>query len=157
MKKLLSVLFCLMMIGMTVLPAFAEGQQTITEVRLSITQPAVCEAPDMIIESAEPVEAFEAGYEYTLVLDVTPVNGYKFADVKKNDSGFDESPAVVYVNSQLTRCVSAETNTKLGRAYDVTLTAVEEKPVSLFRRVINTIKGFFAKIADFFKNLFGLK
>lgn len=74
-----------MMIGMTVLPAFAEGQQTITEVRLSITQPAVCEA------------------------------------------------------------------------YDVTLTAVEEKPVSLFRRVINTIKCFFAKIADFFKNLFGLK
>ena len=54
MKKLLSVLFCLMMIGMTVLPAFAEGQQTITEVRLSITQPAVCEAPDMTIESAEP-------------------------------------------------------------------------------------------------------
>ena len=176
MKKLLSVLFCLMMIGMTVLPAFADGQQTITEVRLSITQPAVCEAPDMTIESAEPdkynakvrywikqmhsdesVEAFEAGYEYTLVLDVTPVNGYKFADVKKNDSGFDESPAVVYVNSQLTRCVSAETNTKLGRAYDVTLTAVEEKPVSLLRRVINTIKCFFAKIADFFKNLFGLK
>ena len=37
------------------------------------------------------------------------------------------------------------------------LTAVEEKPVSLFRRVINTIKGFFAKIADFFKNLFRLK
>ena len=61
------------------------------------------------------------------------------------------------MNSQLTRCVSAEANTKLGRAYDVTLTAVEEKPVSLFRRVINTIKGFFAKIADFFKNLFGLK
>ena len=42
MKKLLSVLFCLMMIGMTVLPAFAEGQQTITEVRCpSRNQPSV--------------------------------------------------------------------------------------------------------------------
>ena len=176
MKKILSLFFCLLMIGMTVLPAFAEGPQTITEVRLSVTQPVVGEAPDKTIESAEPdkytatvrywikkmyadnpVEIFEAGYEYGLVFEVTPVNGYKFADVKKNDSGFDESPAVVYVNSQLTRCVSAETNTKLGRAYDVTLTAVEEKPVSLFRRVINTIKGFFANVSGFFRKLFGVK
>ena len=176
MKKALSVLFCLLMIVMTAMPAFAEDTQTITEVRLSVTEPAVGEAPDMTIDSAEPdkytakvrywikkmyaddpVEAFEAGYEYGLVFEVTPAAGYKFAAVEKNGSGFDESPAIVYLNGQQTRCVSAETNTKLGRAYDVTLTADEEKPVSFFRRVINAIKGFFTKIADFFGKLFGLK
>lgn len=175
MKRILSVLFCLLMISMTAMPAFAENAQIITEVQLSITEPTVGEAPDKTIESAEPekysakvrywikrlggdsVETFEDGVEYALVFEVTPAAGYKFAAVEKNGSGFDESPAIVYLNGQQTRCVSAETNTKLGRAYDVTLTADEEKPVSFFRRVINAIKGFFTKIADFFGKLIGLK
>ena len=133
MKKLLSVLFCLLMIGMTALPAFAEDTQTITEVRLSVTEPAVGEAPDMTIESAEPdkytakvrywikrlggdsVETFEDGVEYALVFDVTSAAGYKFAAVEKNSSGFDESPAVVYINDTVTK--------------NVTLTARFEKDV----------------------------
>ena len=177
MKKTVSVLFCLLMVAMTVMPAFAAEPQTITQVRLFVTEPAVGDAPDMTIESAEPdkytatvrywikqlsgnnsIEVFEGGYNYTLVLDVVPAAGYKFADVEKNAHNFDESPTVVYVNGQQTHCISAETDKKLGRAYDVTLTAPEpEKPVSFFRRVINAIRDFFIKIADFFKRLFGIK
>lgn len=177
MKKILSILFSLLIIGMTAMPAFADDAQTITEVRLYITEPAVGEAPDRTIESAEPdkyttsirywikrmypnelVEVFEEGYEYGLVFEVKPVAGYKFAAVEKNDSNFNESPTVVYLNGQKTHCCSTESDTLLARAYVVTPTSVEpEKPVSFFRKVINAIKGFFTKIADFFRKLFGLK
>ncbi len=177
MKRILSVLFCLLMIVLTATPAFADETQVINEVRLTITEPAVGEAPDMTIESAEPdkytatvrywikklysndpVEVFEGGYEYGLVFEVTPAPGYKFTAVEKNQYNFNESPAVVYVNDEETRCVASETDEKLVRAFDVTLAAVEpEKPVSFFRRAINAIKAFFAKIAAFFKKLFGIK
>lgn len=174
MKKALSVLFCLLMIAVTATPAFAGEKQTITEVRLYVTEPVVGEAPDKTIESAEPdkytarvrywikklygndpVEAFEDGFEYALVLDVVPAEGYKFADVQKNPHNFDESPTIVYVNDQKTHCVSAETDAKLGRAYDVTPTSVEpEKPLNFFQRIIAAIKDFFAKVGDFFRKLF---
>lgn len=175
MKKLLSVMFCLLMLSMTAMPAFAGDDQTITEVKLSITEPAVGEAPDMTIESAEPgkytatvrywikrlggepVETFEDGVEYALVFYVTPASGYKFAAVEKNGSGFNESPTVVYINGQKTHCVSAETDARLARAYDVTTTAEVEKPVSFFQRIANAIRNFFTKISDFFKGLFGQK
>lgn len=176
MKKLLSVLFCLLLIAMTAMAAFADDATVIHEVRLTVTEPAVGEAPDMTIESAEPdkytatvrywlkklysndpVEVFEGGYEYGLVFEVTPAPGYKFAAVEKNQYNFNESPAVVYVNGEQTHCVASETNEQLVRAYDVTLAAAEpEMPVSFFRRIINSIKGFFAKIAAFFKKLFGI-
>ena len=177
MKKILSVLFCLVMIAMTATPAFADDAKTITEVRLSVTEPVVGEAPDMTIESAEPekytatvrywlkklysndpVEVFEGGYEYGLVFEVKPAAGYQFAAVEKNQYNFNESPAIVYMNGEETHCVASETDTLLVRAYDVTLSATEpEKPVSFFRRAINAIKAFFVKIADFFRKLFGLK
>lgn len=176
MKKALSFLFCMLMIVMTAIPAFADEAKVINEVHLTITEPVVGEVPDKTIESAEPdkytakyrywikklyaddpVDVFEGGFEYGLVFDVTPAAGYTFAAVEKNGHGFDESPTVVYVNGQKTHCVSAETNTKLGRAFDVTLTVEEEKPVSFFQRFINSIRDFFKKIADFFKGLFGIK
>lgn len=175
MKKTLSILFCLLMIAMTALPALAGEPQTITEVRLTVTEPKVGEAPDLTIESEQPdqytatvrywikrmhaddpVEAFEAGYEYALVFDVEPAAGYRFAAVQKNGSGFDESPTVVYLNGQKTQCVSAETAKKLGRAYIVTPAADEEKPVSFFRRAIRAIRDFFVRVINFFQKLFGL-
>ena len=175
MKKILSVLFCLLLIGTTVMPAFAEGKQTITEVRLTVTEPAVGEAPDMTIESAEPdkytatvrywikrlggesVTTFEDGKEYAMVFEVTPAEGFQFAAVEKNASNFNESQTVVYVNGQKTRCVSAETVQQLGRSYVVTPSSpAEQKPASFFRRVIDSIKAFFAKVANFFRKLFGL-
>ena len=174
MKKILSVMFCLLIIVMTAMPAFADEAKVINEVHLSITEPAVGEVPDTTIESAEPdkytatvrywikklysndpVEVFEGGYEYGVVFEVTPAPGYKFTAVEKNEYNFNESPAVVYMNGEKTHCVASETDEKLVRAYDVTLPAVEpEKPVSFFQRVINAIKGFFAKIAAFFKKPF---
>ena len=171
MKKALSVLFCLLMIAMTAMPAFADDAKTITEVRLSVTEPAVGEKPDKTIVSAEPekytadyrywikrmhaddpVDAFEADCEYALVFYVTPAEGYTFAAVNNQ-----ESATVVYVNGQKALRVSAESETQLGRAYIVTPAANEEKPVSFFQRILNAIKDFFARIAAFFKKLFGIK
>ncbi len=171
MKKTLSVLFCLYMIVITAMPAFAADKQTISEVRLSVTEPVVGEAPDKTIESAEPdkytatfrywikrmhaddpVETFEAGFEYALVFYVTPAEGCKFEEAKDG-----ESSTIVYVNDQKAERVSAESDTQLGRAYVVTPAAKEEKPLSFFQRVIRSIKDFFTNITDFFKKLFGMK
>lgn len=171
MKKALSVLFCLLMIAATATPAFADDAKTITEVRLSVTEPVVGEAPDTTIESAEPdkytatlrywikrmhgndpVEAFEAGYEYAMVFYVTPAAGYSFDTVQNQ-----ESSTIVYVNDQKAERVSAESETQLGRAYVVTPAANEEEPLNFFQRMIRAIRNFFTKIADFFKRLFGMK
>ena len=176
MKKTLSVLLCLLLLGMTAMPAFADGVQTISEVRLTITEPAVGEAPDLTIESAEPdkytasvrywiirlggksFDVFEDGVEYAMVFDVTPQEGYCFEPVEMNASHFNESSTVVYVNGREARCISAETVEGLGRSYVVTPTSAEpQKPVSFFRRVTNAVKGFFVKVAEFFRKLFGLK
>ena len=177
MKKILSVIFCLLMIAVTAVPAFADDATVINEVRLSITEPVVGEAPDKNIVSAEPdkytatvrywlkkqypndpVEVFEGGYAYGVVFEITPAPGYTFTAVEKNEYNFNESPAVVYMNGEKTHCVASETDTRLVRAYDVTLPAVEpEKPVSFFQRIIHAVKDFLTKIADFFKKLFGMQ
>ncbi len=177
MKKLFSVLFCLLMIAMTAMPAFADEAQVINEVHLTITEPVVGEAPDKNIVSAEPdkytvqygywlkrlysndpVEVFEAGYEYALVFYLYPKNGYKFAPTQMDSHNIAYSTTVVYMNDQPTEYCIYESEAKLGRAYVVSLAAEEEeKPVSFFQRIINAIKGFFAKIAAFFKKLFGIK
>ena len=176
MKKTLSVLFCLLLIGLTAIPAFADEAQTINEVRLSVMEPVVGEAPDVTIESAEPdqytatirywikrmaadepVTTFEEGWEYALVFEVRPAAGYKFAAVQKNESNFNESPTVVYLNGQKAHCVSTETDTMLARSYVVTpASPVQPKPDSFFKRTINSIRAFFARIANFFRKLFGL-
>ena len=176
MKKALSVLFCMLMIVMTAMPAFADEAKVINEVRLSITEPAVGEAPDKNIVPAEPdkytaqygywlkrlysndpVEVFEAGYEYALVFYLYPKEGYKFAATEKDKNGTAFSTTVVYMNDQPTEYCIYESETKLGRAYVVALADEEEKPVSFFQRFINSIRDFFKKIADFFKGLFGIK
>ena len=176
MKKALSFLFCMLMIVMTAMPAFADEAKVINEVRLSITEPAVGEAPDKNIVPAEPdkytvqygywikrlysndpVEVFEAGYEYALVFYLYPKEGYKFAATEKDKNGTAFSTTVVYMNDQPTEYCIYESETKLGRAYVVALADEEEKPVSFFRRFINSIRDFFKKIADFFKGLFGIK
>ena len=172
-KRILAVIFCALMVFAAAAPAFAEEGKTIGEVRLSVTEPKAGEAPDMNIVSAEPekytakvrywikqlhgndpVTVFEAGYEYGMVFEVTPVNGYRFEAVQKNEYNFDESPTVVYINDIKAGCVSAETDTKLGRSFNVT---VEEEPVEetdFFMKIINAIKDFFTGIIDFFRNLF---
>ena len=176
MKRILSVMFCLLIIGLTAMPAFADETKTINEVRLTVTEPVVGEAPDKNIVSAEPdqytveygywlkrmypddpVEVFEAGYEYALVFYMYPKSGYKFAATEKDAHGIAYSTTVVYMNDQPTEYCIYESETKLGRAYVVSLPIEEEKPVSFFRRMINAIKDFFAKIAAFFKKLFGVK
>ncbi len=176
MKRALSVLFCMLMIVMTAMPAFADESKVINEVRLTITEPAVGEAPDKNIVPAEPdkytvqygywlkrlysndpVEVFEAGYEYALVFYLYPKEGYKFAATEKDKSGTAFSTTVVYMNDQPTEYCIYESETKLGRAYVVALADEEEKPVSFFQRFINSIRDFFKKIADFFKGLFGIK
>lgn len=176
MKKLLSVMFCLLMIAMTAMPAFADEAQVINEVRLSITEPAVGEAPDKNIVSAEPdkytvkylywikrlysndpVEVFEAGYEYALVFAVYPVDGYKFVTAEKNEHGYKVSPTVVYLNDQITDCLASESEVYLERGYVVSFPEEPQQSVSFFQRMINAIKDFFVKIADFFKKLFGVK
>lgn len=176
MKKALSILFCLLMIAMTAMPAFADDAKVINEVRLSITEPVVGEAPDKNIVPAEPdkytvkylywikrlyandpVEAFEAGYEYALVFAVYPADGYKFVSAEKNEYGFNVSPTVVYLNDQVTDCLASESDVHLERGYVVSFPEEEpQKPVSFFQRMINAVKDFFAKIANFFKKLFGV-
>lgn len=176
MKKALSVLFCMLMIVMTAMPAFADEAKVINEVHLTITDPVVGEAPDKNIVPAEPdkytvqygywlkrlysndpVEVFEAGYEYALVFYLYPKEGYKFAATEKDKNGTAFSTTVVYMNDQPTEYCIYESETKLGRAYVVALADEEEKPVSFFQRFINSIRDFFKKIADFFKGLFGIK
>lgn len=176
MKKALSVLFCLLMIAMTAMPAFADEAKVINEVHLTITEPVVGEVPDKNIVPAEPdkytvqygywlkrlysndpVEVFEAGYEYALVFYLYPKEGYKFAATEKDKNGTAFSTTVVYMNDQPTEYCIYESETKLGRAYVVALADEEEKPVSFFQRFINSIRDFFKKIADFFKGLFGIK
>lgn len=176
MKKALSVLFCMLMIVMTAMPAFADEAKVINEVHLTITEPVVGEAPDKNIVPAEPdkytvqygywlkrlysndpVEVFEAGYEYALVFYLYPKEGYKFAATEKDKNGTAFSTTVVYMNDQPTEYCIYESETKLGRAYVVALADEEEKPVSFFQRFINSIRDFFKKIADFFKGLFGIK
>ena len=176
MKRILSVLFCLLMIVLTATPAFADEAQVIHEVRLTITEPTVGAAPDKNIVPAEPdkytvkylywikrmypdepVEAFEAGNEYALVFDVYPADGYKFAATEKDANGTAHSATVVFLNDQQTEYCTYEYETKLGRAYVVSFAAEGEKPVSLCRRILNAIKGFFARIAVFVKSLFGIK
>ena len=151
MKKILSVMFCMLIIAMTAMPAFADEATVINEVRLSITEPAVGEAPDKNIIPAEPdkytvqygywlkrlysndpVEVFEAGYEYALVFYLYPKDGYKFAATEKDKNGTAFSTTVVYMNDQPTEYCIYESETKLGRAYVVSLPAEEEKPVSFF-------------------------
>lgn len=175
-KKTLALIFSGLFIFAMLIPAFADEDKTIKEVRLTVTEPKAGEAPDMNIVSAEPdkytakarywikklygndnITQFEGGYEYGLVFEVTPVNGYKFEAVIKNKYGFDESPVIVYMNDQETHCVAAEKDTLLVRAYDVTLDGAEEpgtEEPGLFEKIINAIKNFFAGIINFFKNLF---
>ena len=112
MKKILSVMFCMLIIAMTAMPAFADEATVINEVRLSITEPAVGEAPDKNIVPAEPdkytvqygywlkrlysndpVEVFEAGYEYALVFYLYPKDGYTFAATEKDKYAYRLSSA----------------------------------------------------------------
>ena len=176
MKKILSVMFCLIILAMTAMPTFADEAQIINEVHLTITVPAIGEAPDKNIVPAEPdkytveylywikrmypdekVNTFEAGYEYALVFNVKPVDGYKFAATEKDKNGTAYSATVVYLNDQKADYCTYEYENKLGRAYVVSFDKEPEKPVSFFRRAINAIKNFFLKVAAFFKSLFGIK
>lgn len=174
-NKILALLLAMLMISTTAIYAFAEEKQTINNVYLSVTEPAVGEAPDTNIVSSEPdkytvkycywiqrlggksFETFEAGVEYALVFEVYPVDGYKFAATQKDEYSTAYSATTVYVNGVQAEYCMYEYETKLGRAFVVTPTEEEEKPVSFFQRIINSIKNFFAKISDFFKKLFGAK
>lgn len=177
-KQTLAFLLCVLLVTALGIPAFADDAQVISEVQLTVTQPKVGEAPDGTIVSAEPdkytatvrhwlkqpypydsdnpVTAFESGCNYTVVFWVTPVNGYRFETVQKNQYNFEESPTRVYVNGKLAHCVSAETDGKLGRAFD--FGQPEEEPgkteLSFFARILQSIRDFFAKIRDFFAHLF---
>ena len=175
MKQTLAFLLCVLLLGAVSIPVFADDASVISKVQLTVTPPKAGEAPDVTIVSAEPdkytasvrywlkqlhgndpVTVFESGYTYGLVFYVTPVNGYRFETVQKNQYDFDESPTLVYLNGELTHCVSAETDSKLGRAFDFAV--AEEKPeeaqTSFFARILQSIRDFFAKIRDFFDQLF---
>ena len=173
MKKILSVFFILMLLGTMLLPAFAEEDHVIKEVYLTVTEPAIGEAPAEAIVSAESekytakkqywikklysnetVTVFEGGYEYGLVFEVTPAPGYKFETAVKNQYNFNESPTVVYVNGQKTHCVASETDSKLVRAYDVMLENPPEETLGFFAKIIKAVTDFFDGIRYFFEHLF---
>ncbi len=172
MKKLFSLALALLLIGATALPAFADDT-VIKEVRLTVAEPAVGEAPDKTIVSEEPgkytasvsywlkrlypgetVTTFEAGYDYGMVFEVTPAPGYTFEAVEKNKNDFNESPTVVYVNGQKTRCVAVETDKMLVRAFDVTVENKPEDQLGFFARIINAIKTYFANLIFVLRHLF---
>lgn len=175
MKQILAFLLCVLLAGALGIPTFADDSNVISEVRLTVTAPKAGEAPDMTVVSAEPdkytatvrywlkqysssseFETFENGNTYGVVVDVTPVGACRFETVQKNKSGFDESPTLVYLNGQLTRCVSAESDAKLARALNIELSEedTENTDTSFFGRILQAIRDFFAKIGEFFANLF---
>jgi len=175
MKQMLAFLLCVLLVGALSILAFADDSNVISEVRLTVTAPKVGEAPSMTVVSAEPdkytatvrywlkqysssseFETFENGNTYGVVVDVKPAGGYRFETVQKNQSGFDESPTRVYLNGQLTRCVSAESDAKLARALNIELSAEDtgKTDTSFFGRILQAIRNFFAKIRDFFTKLF---
>ncbi len=173
MKKVLSLIFVILLLGSISLPAFAEDDHIIKEVRLTVADPVIGEAPAEIIVSDEPskytakvrywikklygnetVTEFESGFEYGLVFEVTPAPGYTFEKAIKNQYDFSESQTVVYVNGQKTHCVAVETDTKLVRAFDVTIENQPEEPLGFFEKILKAITDFFNNIRFFFEHLF---
>ena len=175
MKKLFACLLCVLMVSALGIPAFADDSNVISEVRLTVTPPKAGEAPGKTIVSAEPdkytatvrywlkqysssneFETFESGNTYGVVVTVTPVGVYRFETAQKNKSNFDESPTLVYLNGELTHCVSTETDVKLSRALNFELPEedTEQTDTSFFGRILQAIRDFFAKIRDFFEKLF---
>ena len=175
MKKMFAFLLCILLVGAMAVPAFADDSNVISEVRLTVTPPKAGETPDMTIVSAQPdkytatvrywlkqysssseFETFEGGHTYGVVVNVTPVGVYRFETAQKNKSDFDESPTLVYLNGELTHCVSTETDVKLSRALNFELPEedTEQTDTSFFGRILQAIRDFFAKIRDFFENLF---
>jgi len=175
MKQMLAIFLCVLLLGAMSIPVFADDSNVVSEVRLTVTAPKAGEAPAMTVVSAEPdkytasvrywlkqyasnseFETFENGNTYGVVVDVTPVGACRFETVQKNESGFDESPTLVYLNGQLTRCVSAESDAKLARALNFELSEedTEKTNTSFFGRILQAIRDFFAKIGAFFANLF---
>ena len=168
MKKLFACLLCVLLVGALGIPAFADDSNVISEVRLTVTAPKAGEAPGKTIVSAEPdkytasvrywlkqysssneFETFESGNTYGVVVTVTPVGVYRFETAQKNKSDFDESPTLVYLNGELTHCVSTETDVKLSRALNFELSEedTEKTNTSFFGRILQAIR-------DFFENLF---
>ena len=175
MKQALALLLCVLLAGALGLPVFADDAQVISRVELTVTPPKAGETPDMTVDAAQPdkytatvrywlkqnsadstFETFENGRTYGIVLTVTPAVGYRFETVQKNNHDFSESPTLVYLNGELMHCVSAETDVKLGRAYNFELSeeAEEQTDTSFFGRILQAIRDFFAKIRAFFENLF---
>ena len=175
-RTTLSIILSLVFVFAALTPAFADDSKIIKEVRLTVTQPKVGEAPATEIVSAEPdkytvqinywlnrplypddypVTEFKEG-DYGVVFNVIAADGYKFDTVANNDNNFPESATVVYVNGELAHVIASETETKLARAmnFDVKAESEEENSGSFFTNIINAIKAFFASIANFFKGLF---
>ena len=175
MKQALALLLCVLLAGALGLPVFAHDAQVISRVELTVTPPKAGETPDMTVDASQPdkytatvrcwpkqysssseFETFEGGHTYGVVVNVTPVGVYRFETTQKNKHDFDESPTLVYLNGELTHCVSAETDVKLGRAYNFELSeeAEEQTDTSFLGRILQAIRDFFAKIRAFFENLF---
>ncbi len=171
-KIITAIILAFVFVSAAALPAFAEGDTIISEVRLTVTEPKAGAAPDVKVVSAEPekytatvrywlktgssdnkVTVFEEGCEYALVVDINPASGFRFETPQKNGSN-EESPTVVYINNVKTRCVSWETETKLSRAYYVSVAEEAQEETNFFTMIINAIRDFFAGIVSFFKNLF---
>ncbi len=173
-KTVLAILLSAVFMFAALTPAFADDSKIIKEVRLTVTEPKVGDAPATEIISAEPekytvsirywlhqnvndnstVTQFQEG-TYGVVFYVNAADGYKFDTVANNASDFPESAAVVYLNGEKTGCVSAETETRLARALNFEVKAeAEEYSGNFFTNIINAIKAFFESIANFFRGLF---
>ena len=171
-KRILAALLCLLMLGILAIPAFADEDKVIHEVRLTITQPVVGEAPDKVIvstepdkytaeyrswikrlQSSDPVDTFESGWDYGLVFYVHPADGYRFEDTQYD--GYTKSSTIVYVNGEQARVTGSETNMRLYRAYSCyPIEQTETQELSFFEKIAQAFRDFFAKIREFFENLF---
>ena len=177
-KKVLAILLSTILFMSIAIPAFSDDAKVVKEVHLTMTEPVVNGSVPTDLTSAEPdkytvevnywlntfkseekVTVFEAGESYGVVYFVHAVNGYKFEEVGKiNGHDFNNSPTVVYINDKVAHCVGVESETRLYRAniYEIS-EAVPEKQDGFFAKIWKSIKNFFKKIGDFFKNLFGIK
>lgn len=171
-RKALALVLAALFAFAVMIPAFADENKVISEVRLTVTEPEPGAVPDSVMVSAEPDkysvkinywikqtfpdyknEEFEAGYTYTVVFEVTPASGFRFETPQKNSHDNNESPTVIYVNGEKARCVSWEEDNRLTRAYDWDVTEKPAGELSFFAKIINAVKNFFAGIINFFKSL----
>ena len=172
--KITAIIFSVLFIMSAAVPAFA--LTNIEEVKLTIAEPAEGEHPSFEITSADTGkytakafvwylddgkrypdlkadDVFEAGKSYRCRIIVNAMEGYGFNNVDQNNESLRD--VIVTVNGK--RCIYAiavEDETTLYREATFSVPGSSDDSGSFFENLINTIKGLFERIADFFRNLF---